>query len=146
MIFKDLFGIVTNQCHSNRQAIWDIIHFAYLIILQFVDAFKKFNDVVRACFSDSLDSDYAIKISQFQRVYRNLGISETLKAHVLFDDVPRFLATRDHGLGRYSEQAIEAIYAVENNRWKNYAVDLRNKNYGAQMLKSTLDINGMNIK
>ena len=79
-------------------------------------------------------------------MYRNIGISEILKAHVLFDDVPRFLATKDHGLGRYSEQAIEAIHSLENEKWKNYAVDLRNKNYSAQMLKSTLDLNGMNIK
>ena len=121
-------------------------HFANLIILQFVDAFKKFYDVVKACFSDSLDSDFKVKISQFEKLYRNLGISENLKAHILFDDIPRFLATRDHGLGRYSEQSIEAIHSLENKKWQNYKVDLTNKNYPTQMLKSTLDLNGMNIK
>ena len=79
-------------------------------------------------------------------MYRKLGISENLKAHVLFDDVPRFLDARDHGLGRYSEQSIEAIHSLENNKWQNYKVDMASKNYSPQMLKSTLDLNGMNIK
>ena len=75
-----------------------------------------------------------------------MGISENLKAHVLFCDIPRFLASRDHGLGRYSEQAIEAIHSLEDKTWQNYKVGLAHKNYPAQMLKSTLELNGMNIK
>ena len=113
---------------------------------KFVEAFQKFNDVVHACFSNNLDPDYVIKISQFEKVYRKLGISENLKAHILFDDIPRFLEFKDHGLGRYSEQAIEAMHAIENNKWQSYKVDLANENYDNQMLKSTLDLNGMNIK
>ena len=111
-----------------------------------IDAFKKFYEVVKACFSERLDANFKVKISQFEKLYRNLGISENLKAHVLFDDIPRFLATRDHGLGRYSEQSIEAMHSLENNKWQNYKVDMANKNYPAQLLKSTLDLNGMNIK
>ena len=115
-------------------------------IHKFVEAFQKFDDVVHACFSYKLDADYEIKINQFEKVYRELGISENLKAHVLFDDIPRFLASKDHGLGRYSEQAIEAIHGIENSKWDNYKVDLANENYDKQMLKCTLDINEMNIK
>ena len=113
---------------------------------KFVEAFQKFNEVVHACFSYNLDPNYEIKIKQFEKVYRTLGISETLKAHILFHDIPRFLASRDHGLGRYSEQAIEAIHSIENDKWQSYKVDLANNNYDNQMLKCTLDLNGMNIK
>ena len=74
---------------------------ATLIISQFIDAFRKLNEVVDSCFSSKLLPDYEIKIKQFENLYRKLGISETLKAHVLFHDIPRFLATRDHGLGVY---------------------------------------------
>ena len=111
-----------------------------------MEAFTKFKEVVKSCFSNKLEPDYELKIRQFEKRYRELGISEILKAHVLFHDVPRFLATRDHGLGRYSEQAIEAIHALENETWKNYKVDLANDNYGIQMYRSTLDLNGKNIQ
>ena len=79
-------------------------------------------------------------------LYRKLGVSEILKAHILFHDVPRFLATRDHGLGKYSEQAIESVHTLENNTWENYQVDLANEKYGPQMLRSTMDLNCKNIK
>ena len=101
---------------------------------------------MKACFSYQLDPDYELKIRQFESLYRKLGISEILKAHVLFHDIPRFLASRDHGLGIYSEQAIESVHSLENGTWKNYAVDLANVNYGTQMYRSTLDLNGKNMK
>ena len=66
-----------------------------------MDAFCKFNEVVKSCFSYQLNHDFKVKIRQFETLYRKLGISQTLKAHVLFDDIPRFLAPRDHGLGKY---------------------------------------------
>ena len=75
-----------------------------------------------------------------------VGISEILKAHILFHDIPRFLASRDHGLGKYSEQAIESVHSLENDIWENYKVDLANKNYSVQMYRSTLDLNGKNLK
>ena len=50
----------------------------------------------------------------------------------MFDDVPRFLARRDHGLGRYSEQSIEAIHGLEYKKWQNYKTDIANKNYSSQ--------------
>ena len=104
------------------------------------------NEVVNSCFSYKLKPDYALKIKQFETLYRKLGISEILKAHILFHDVPRFLATRDHGLGKYSEQAIESVHTLENNTWENYQVDLANEKYGSQMLRSTMDLNCKNIK
>ena len=107
---------------------------------------RKLNEVVNACFSYKLDPDYELKIKQFEGMYRKLGISEILKAHVLFHDIPRFLASRDHGLGRYSEQAIEAAHSLENATWVNYQVDLANKNYGLQLYRSSLDLNGKNLK
>ena len=121
-------------------------YFVNLIIpFKFVDAFKKFKEVVKSCFSENLDPDYAVKIKQFETIYRTLGVSENLKAHILFCDVPRFLKSRDHGLGRYSEQAIETIHKLENKKWQSYKVELANKNYPKQMLRSTLDLNGMNL-
>ena len=102
--------------------------------------------MIDSCFSYKLAPDYAVKIKQFEKLYRKLGISEILKAHVLFQDVPRFLATRDHGLGVYSEQAIETAHTLENVSWERYKVDLASKNYGTQMLRSTLSFNGKNIK
>ena len=107
---------------------------------------KKLYEVVKSCFSYKLAPDYELKICQFESLYRKLGISEILKAHVLFHDIPRFLASRDHGLGKYSEQAIESAHSLENSIWQNYRVDLANDNYGLQMYRSSLDLNGKNMK
>ena len=93
-----------------------------------------------------MDPDYEVKIRQFEKLYRKLGISEILKAHVLFQDVPRFLSSLDHGLGKYSEQAIESVHSLEDATWQNYKVGLASKNYGTQMYRSTLELNGKNIK
>ena len=65
------------------------------------DAFNKLNEVIISCFSYELLPDYNQKIKELQSLYMKLGISETPKAHILFDDVPRFLASKDHGLGIY---------------------------------------------
>ena len=102
--------------------------------------------MVESCFSYELKPDYELKIRQFEKLYLKLNISETLKAHILFHDVPRFLKSRDHGLGLYSEQAIESIHSLEDNNWEKYKVNLANKNYGTQMFRSTLEVNGKNIK
>ena len=101
---------------------------------------------MKSCFSYNLDPNSELKIKQFENLYRKLGISETLKAHVLFQDIPRFLEYRDHGLGKYSEQAIESAHALENGTWEKYKVDLANTNYGIQMYRSTLELNSKNIK
>ena len=106
----------------------------------------KFNVVVKSCFSYELEPDYKLKIKQFENAYRRLGISETLKAHILFHDIPRFLEYRDHGLGKYSEQAIESVHRLEDQTWVNYKVDLANKNYGKQLYRSTMELNSKNIK
>ena len=111
-----------------------------------MDALQQLYEVVKSCFSYKLEPDYEVKIQQCENLYRKLGISEILKAHVLFHDIPRFLASRDHGLGKYSEQAIESVHTLENDTWENYQVDLANKNYGIQMYRSTLELNGNNIK
>ena len=131
---------------SNGNGIVTILQNFISYCSQFVDALRKLNEVIKSCFSYKLEPNYELKIRQFENLYRKLGISETLKAHVLFHDIPRFLSSRDHGLGKYSEQAIESAHALENETWKNYKVDLANKNYGTQMYRSTLELNGKNIK
>ena len=69
--------------------------------IKYTDAFCKLNEAVNSCFSYNLGLDFEFKIRLFEKLYRKLGVSETLKAHVLFHDIPRFLASRDHGLGKY---------------------------------------------
>jgi hypothetical protein len=115
-------------------------------LYKYVDAFEKFNNVVSDCFSHSLAQDYKVKIRQFEIVYRCLGISEIVKAHILFWHVPEFLDPKNHGLALYSEQCAESIHFAYWAVWEKYKVDSKNPGYGNQMLCAVLDFNGKNVK
>jgi hypothetical protein len=115
-------------------------------VFKFIEAFEKFGEVVHACFSHSLDRDFKIKIRQFENAYRKLGISETVKCHIVFTHLSQFLDPKDHGLALYSEQAAESIHRIFAKVWEKYCVNPRNSKYGEKLLAAVLDLNGMNLK
>ena len=49
---------------------------------KYVEAFTKFREVIKACFSDNLEADFELKIKQFEKCYRKLGLSEILKGNI----------------------------------------------------------------
>ena len=81
----------------------------------YIKALKEFDRVVHSCFAQNLDLNYDTYIQQFMSTYRSLGISVTLKLHILERHTREFLIEfggeeSGLGLGYYSEQAFESMH------------------------------------
>ena len=78
----------------------------------YMKAFKEFDLV---CFGQKLDPSYQTHIEEFMATYRSLGISVTLKLHVLERHTKEFLVEvggeeSGLGLGYFSEQSFESMH------------------------------------
>ena len=50
-----------------------------------------------------------------------------------------------HGLGYYSEQAMESMHYEFKKEWGTGKVDVKHPNYGEKLLSATVRINGKHI-
>ena len=116
-----------------------------LHVLPYVDAFRAFKKVVRACFSSDLDINFEKAISDFKKSYLDLGISVTPKVHTVFYHVPTFCRRHQVGLGIFSEQASEAVHAKFQKTWVKYSVSPLNESYGSRLLMAVNDFNSSHI-
>lgn len=66
-------------------------------------AFKEIQNIVDYCFSIILKSKYLDYISDFQRSYRDLNISITIKFTLFFFHLPDFYPKIGKGIGFFSE-------------------------------------------
>ena len=53
------------------------------MVINYVNAFQRFNDVVHACYGDELMDDYGQKIKKFALAYNKLQINITPKIHAV---------------------------------------------------------------
>ena len=72
-----------------------------------VTALRAFDAIRKSCLSKKLLPSYNEDIEAFKAAYMALGISITVKAHIIFDHLGYVLDREEngHGLGYYSEQA-----------------------------------------
>ena len=54
----------------------------------------KFNELVEACFGQSIRPNYSKVIQEFEEMYRNLTVSVTPKVHLIFSHLTEFLETK----------------------------------------------------
>lgn len=116
-----------------------------LHVLPFVDAFRAFKKVVRACFSSDLDDNFEEIIFDFKKSYLALGISVTPKVHALFFHVPTFCRRHQIGLGIFSEQASEAVHSKFQKTWAKYKVSQLSESFGTRLLMAVNDFNSSHI-
>ena len=64
----------------------------------YVQTFKAFDEVVDACYSRELKSNYKDKIGEFKKNYLNLGINVTPKVHAVMYRVEEFCEIKGMGL------------------------------------------------
>ena len=105
----------------------------------FMNTLNSFNQVVKACFGKDLEVDYVSKISDFSSQYRSLGISTTVKVHILEAHVETFLRSKGniHGLGHWTEQALEAVHADFKKTWAIRKVPAKHPDF-AKFLKNVV--------
>ena len=114
----------------------------------YMKAFKELHTVVESCFGQTLDPAYSQHISAFMQTYRSLGISVTLKAHVLERHVVEFITEYGegkYGLGKFSEQAFESNHH-ETAQEEGRLVSLESHpNFPAQLKAMLVRMNGKRL-
>ena len=112
-----------------------------LIVLPFVQAYKAMDKLIQASLSSKPISEDVICLLQELGVsYIDLGISVTLKMHILFFHLIPCLSNpvlEGHGLGLVSGQAGESIHRKFKLFWSKCKMkSLTNPRYGNHLLKA----------
>ena len=103
----------------------------------YVQTFKAFDEVVDACYSRELKSNYKDKIGEFKKNYLNLGVNVTPKVHAVMYHVEEFCEIKGMGLSPWSEQTCESLHHDFNQVWQNYKVKNRDhEEYGQRLLNA----------
>ena len=79
--------------------------------------------------------------------YRSLKISIPLKVHLLESHAVEFLEMmgEEHGLGFYSEQAMESMHHELLQEWGGEKVDEEHPEYGLKLECTMVRVNGKHI-
>lgn len=96
--------------------------------MPYLTAFRTFNNVVSACFSQELKPNFSQNILQFKEAYKALNISVTSSVHVIFVHLVQFCKFKRQGLGNFSEQASESVHSDFQQLWAG-GTSMANKNY-----------------
>lgn len=112
---------------------------------KYVKVFTDFRIVVNACFSKTLNPEFANFIDNFKRSYLALGISVTPKVHCIFIHVKEFCEKHQVGLGIFSEQAFESVHFEFKTIWSKYAVKVGHPVYAKKLLRAICEFNGPDV-
>ena len=101
----------------------------------YIKALRQFDRVVHSCFGQTLQPNYDVNIEEFMDTYRALQISIPLKVHLLESHAVEFLKMmgEEHGLGFYSEQAMESMHHDLLEEWGGEKVNEKHPNYGEKL-------------
>ncbi len=114
----------------------------YAESLDFVNAFKTFNEVVHTCFGARILPRWRGNILAFGDAYRKLRIPITTKAHIVIHHLQAFLTETGQGLTVFSEQAFEAVHADFDTFWSRHKVLVSsNPNYWTRLMKTVTEYN-----
>lgn len=133
-----------NACRQLLKKADVLDYISPLIVKPFVEAFRAFNKVVESCFGEDLDPDYLDSIEGFKQKYMDLVqlgyVNVTPKIHCIFFHVQQF-CDKNEGLGRYSEQASEAVHADFKRTLTRYHVGSSNDRYDEILFRAVMDYN-----
>ena len=116
-------------------------------VFKSIDCLKLFRKVVISCFGQLIEGNFEMYIEEFGKSYRSLGISVTLKVHIVERHIVPFLKMKGNvrGLGFWSEQAMEAAHSKFRKEWENTKVHENHSNFGEKLFKTVLRFNGKNL-
>ena len=112
---------------------------------KFAIALIALDSVRKACFGQKLDPDFGKKIKYFEKRYKDLGISITPKAHILFTHVFEWCTIYQESLGIYSEQSGESLHHDFKSVWANFYRPSTHKDYKKQLLNAVVTYNSLHI-
>ena len=111
----------------------------------FVTAFKCLNDTISACFSTDLKYNFNEEIDKFRISFLDLGISVTPKIHAIFYHVSEFCSSACTGLGKFSEQASEAVHHKFSVEWERFKVLDIHPDFPGRLLRAVNVFNTNNL-
>ena len=109
------------------------------------EALNLLNEVRISCFGQKLHPDFEKKIKLFEKKYKELNISVTPKAHILFQHCAEFCNEHGEGLGAFSEQSGETLHSDFLVCWARYKRDQSHPDYCKQLLAAVISYNSMHI-
>ena len=101
---KKLAGPACNKLLKHAE---DIILYLTPDLKKYGHALKAFDLMKKACFTTVLDDDWEEKMDQFERAFRDLGISDIPKSHICLKHVKQYIHYTGKPIGYYSEQSFE---------------------------------------
>ena len=115
--------------------------------LPFVETLDKFNKVVESTCGQYLDPSYEDYITSFSQSYSKLGISTTLKVHIVMKHFSQFLERKGglYGLGYYSEQAMESCHHAFKVEWNRNKVYWDHPNCAEKLFQTVVRFNSKNM-
>ena len=120
-----------------------------LIVQPYIAVFQALDKIISACFgSHPVKGDIPNLLRHFSKTYLGLGISVTLKVHIIIAHlIPCLMNLKGQGLGIYSTQAGESIHKEFNQKfWARYKVNsLTHPAYGERLLKATVDFSSKHL-
>lgn len=139
-----------NMCRrllTNLDSLEDLLHQNNrLAALPFVKALRQFNEVCIACFGNELHPDFEAKLLRFKEIYLQLDVSVSTSVHVVINHVYQFCKFRKASLGKYSEQASEAVHSDFDDMWVHSGkTSMNNINYSKNLLSTTIRYNSRHI-
>ena len=113
----------------------------------YIKALEQFDHVVHSCFGQTLKPRYQDHINDFMLTYRSLGISIPLKVHLLESHAVEFIQMMggEHGLGYFSEQAMESMHRELLQEWGGEKVDINHSSYGENLKRTMVRVNGKHL-
>jgi len=88
----------------------------------FYKAFLTFGRLVRGVFGAQLSPEWQDLIQDFRSAYLLLGVTITPKVHIIFVHLQEWIESHDESLGRFSEQAGEALHHDFQQRRADFAM------------------------
>ena len=121
-----------------------------LIVLPYVRAYRAMDCLVHHCFGSNFVSvDVGDLLKEVIISYMELGLSVTLKMHVIFYHILPALSNpvlKGRGLGVMSGQAGESIHQEFKILWSKYKINsLKNKLYSESLKKAVVEFSSKHL-
>ena len=112
---------------------------------KFAEALYLLNEVRNQCFGQKLHPEFEKTVKLFEKKYKELNISITPKAHILFQHCIEFCHKNGEGLGAFSEQSGETLHSDFLVCWNRYKREQSHSDYCKQLLAAVVSYNSLHI-
>ncbi len=108
----------------------------------FTEVFASLNDLLRLVYRSTFLTGLEMAALRYRKALATLGCAPTVMMHILVDEVPKFCARHNCGIGIHSEESAESMHFEESKfegRW--HVPPVGSANHGKVLM---LSMNGLN--